>query len=187
MWGRPQVNYAFLAHSAGETFALLGCYAAQIRTLLPTFKNNLSSHLQGPSSSRRLIVVVCFLLGNSPASEFYMPTFRNTVCSIFIGGYAWRMTRFEKVRVFIQEKFWLENSLRLLAQAIFEPTFSNQVLLHTYPPINMEQTECSETSEYKIQTPGNYPEEIMQHSEHGESLKSRRHCCTDGLFRNVDN
>jgi len=30
-------------------------------------------------------VVVCFLLGNSPASEFYMPTFRNTVCSIFIG------------------------------------------------------------------------------------------------------
>jgi hypothetical protein len=30
--------------------------------------------------------VVCFLLGNSSASEFYMPTFRNTVRSIFIGG-----------------------------------------------------------------------------------------------------
>jgi hypothetical protein len=29
----------------------------------------------------------------------------------------------------------------------------------------MEQTECSETSAYKIQTPGNYPEEnIQQHS-----------------------
>jgi len=28
---------------------------------------------------------VCFLLGNSPASEFYIPTFRNT--SIFICGY----------------------------------------------------------------------------------------------------
>ena len=26
----------------------------------------------------------------------------------------------------------------------------------------MEQTECSETSEYKIQTPGNYPEERIQ-------------------------
>jgi len=26
----------------------------------------------------------------------------------------------------------------------------------------MEQTECSETSAYKIQTPGNYPEEIIQ-------------------------
>jgi len=36
----------------------------------------------------------------------------------------------------------------------------------------MEQTECSETSAYKIQTPGNYPEESIQHSEHGESFKS---------------
>jgi hypothetical protein len=26
---------------------------------------------------------------------------------------------------------------------------------------------------YKIQTPGNYPEENIQHSEHSESLKSR--------------
>jgi hypothetical protein len=37
----------------------------------------------------------------------------------------------------------------------------------------MEQTECSETSAYKIQTPGNYPEENIQHTEHGDSLKSR--------------
>jgi len=35
--------------------------------------------------------------------------------------------------------------------------------------------ECSETSAYKTQTPGNYPEEIIQHSEHGESLKSKTH------------
>jgi len=34
-------------------------------------------------------------------------------------------------------------------------------------------TECFETSAYKIQTPGNYPEENIQHSEHGERLKSR--------------
>jgi len=39
--------------------------------------------------------------------------------------------------------------------------------------MKMEQTECSETSAYKIQTPGNYPEESIQHSEHSESLKSR--------------
>ena len=39
--------------------------------------------------------------------------------------------------------------------------------------MKMEQAECSKTSEYKIQTPGNYPEESIQHSEHGESLKSR--------------
>jgi len=37
----------------------------------------------------------------------------------------------------------------------------------------MEQTDCSETSAYKIQTPGNYPEESIQRSEHSESLKSR--------------
>jgi len=37
----------------------------------------------------------------------------------------------------------------------------------------MEHTECSETSAYKIQTPGNYPEENIQHTEHGKSLKSR--------------
>jgi len=35
----------------------------------------------------------------------------------------------------------------------------------------MEQTERSETSAYKIKTPGNYPEESI--SEHGESFKSR--------------
>jgi len=34
---------------------------------------------------------------------------------------------------------------------------------HTYPHMKMEQTQCSETSAYKIQTPGNYPEESMQH------------------------
>jgi hypothetical protein len=39
--------------------------------------------------------------------------------------------------------------------------------------MKMEKTECSETSEYKIQTPRNYPEENIQHTEHGESLKTR--------------
>jgi hypothetical protein len=34
-------------------------------------------------------------------------------------------------------------------------------------------TECSETSAHKIKTPGNYPEESIQHSGQGESLKSR--------------
>jgi hypothetical protein len=37
----------------------------------------------------------------------------------------------------------------------------------------MEKTECSETLAYKIQTQGNYPEENTQHTEQGESLKSR--------------
>jgi len=41
------------------------------------------------------------------------------------------------------------------------------------PLMNMEQTVCSETSVYEIQTPGNYRKERKQRSEHGESLKSR--------------
>jgi hypothetical protein len=39
--------------------------------------------------------------------------------------------------------------------------------------MKMEETECSETSAYKIHTAGNFPKENMQHTEHGESLKSR--------------
>jgi len=39
----------------------------------------------------------------------------------------------------------------------------------------MEQTECSETSKYKIQTPGNFPEESVKHSEHGESLNKENY------------
>jgi len=31
------------------------------------------------SNFHHVLYVVCFLLGNSPASEFYMPTFRNTL------------------------------------------------------------------------------------------------------------
>jgi hypothetical protein len=38
----------------------------------------------------------------------------------------------------------------------------------------MEQTERSGTKEYKLQTPVNYSEGSTQHSEHGESLKSRK-------------
>jgi hypothetical protein len=43
------------------------CMRAEFRTL--DFKLLLCS----------VCCTVCFLLGNSPASEFYMPTFRNTL------------------------------------------------------------------------------------------------------------
>jgi len=54
--------------------------------------------------------------------------------------------------------------------------------LLTYLPMKMEQTDCSETSAYKIQTPGNCPEENIQHhvemSATGRSLvrKSPSEC-----------
>ena len=43
--------------------------------------------------------------------------------------------------------------------------------------MKMEQTQCSETSAYKLQTLGNYLKESIQHTEHGESLKSRNVLC----------
>jgi hypothetical protein len=44
---------------------------------------------------------------------------------------------------------------------------------------NLEQSDpysqaASETLAYKIQTSGNYPEESIEHSEQGESFKSRK-------------
>jgi len=38
--------------------------------------------------------------------------------------------------------------------------------------MKIEQTECSETSIYKIEMPGNHAKERIQHSLQGESLKS---------------
>ena len=74
------------------------------------------------SSFRRVLYVVCFLLGNKPASEFYMPTFRNTLFHLHRQAHSTRI----------------------------------------YLPMKVEQTECSETSAYKLQTPGNYPKESIQ-------------------------
>ena len=44
--------------------------------------------------------VVCFLLDNSPASEFYKPTFRNPVSVLSSRAGGWRMTRAEMCGVF---------------------------------------------------------------------------------------
>jgi len=70
---------------------------------------------------RCVLKVVCFILGDSPATEFlYADVSEHSVCSIFVDG----------------------------------------VLLT--PPLQLEQTVCSETSAYKIQSPGNDPEESIQ-------------------------
>jgi hypothetical protein len=54
--------------------------------------------------------------------------------------------------------------LRLFSSQTFSrtPAFSNLVILHTYPPTKIEQTEYSQMPAYKIQTPGNYSEENIQ-------------------------
>jgi hypothetical protein len=40
-------------------------------------------------------------------------------------------------------------------------------------PMKMDQTECSETSAHKIQTPGNYPEENIQRTKNSLVVWSR--------------
>jgi hypothetical protein len=66
------------------------------------------------------------------------------------------------------------------APEFYAPTFrKNMFLLHRWykqedvltPPMKIEQKWYPETSAHKIQTPGNHPQERMQHSEQGESLK----------------
>ena len=60
------------------------------------------------------------------------------------------------------------------------PTFWNHVSVPSskagstvyFQPLKMELTHGSETSEYYILTPGKYPKEHVQYSNHGESLKS---------------
>ena len=67
--------------------------------------------------------------------------------------------------------YWLRLSSSQTFSSINTPTFSNPVILLTHPPKKMGQ--CSKTSANKIPTPEKYPEESIQHSEHGESLKLR--------------
>jgi hypothetical protein len=43
-----------------------------------------------------------------------------------------------------------------------------------FPRRQMDLTEGSETSAQLILTPGKYPKENIQDSEHGENLKSRK-------------
>jgi hypothetical protein len=99
-----------------------------------------------------------------------MLTFRNTLFHLHRQVGRCRLTRFKKCRGI--------HAGRGLARAIPFPLwipqhFSNLVILHL--PAYEDGTECSETSAYKIQAAGNYPEESIQHTKHGESLKSRIH------------
>jgi len=58
-----------------------------------------------------------------------------------------------------QPPYWLGLFLSQTFSRMDTPTILK--FSHATPtrPMTMEQTECSETSAYKIQTPGYYPEE----------------------------
>jgi hypothetical protein len=104
------------------------------------------------SNFRRILNVVCFLLGNSPAYEFYILTFRNTLFHIHQQGPPppchppsdW-------LRLFSSQNFSRINTPTFLKPSHF-----------SHLPACEYGTECSETSAYKIHTSGNYPEESIQ-------------------------
>jgi hypothetical protein len=74
--------------------------------------------------------------------------------SIYIG----RLVCVELVRL---KKCWPK--YKQLTFLVFTPTFIQLThSTHTNLPMKMEQIECSETSAYKIQTPGNYTEENIE-------------------------
>jgi hypothetical protein len=68
------------------------------------------------------------------------------------------MTGFEKYWGIHTGKCWLENTSCSLSQTFSPYKYANILKLShsSYLPTYEDGTECSETSAYKIQTPGNY-------------------------------
>jgi hypothetical protein len=88
------------------------------------------------SNFRRVLYVLCFLMGNSPASELYMPTFRNTLFHLHRQvDVEWLGLR--NVGVFIREKvchppsYWIRLFSSQTVSRINTPTFLN--LIHSTP------------------------------------------------------
>jgi hypothetical protein len=68
----------------------MSCWHRKVSRSVETMKSEvfavtatIDPNIRTPAEEQFLL---CFVLGNSPASEFYMPTFRNTLSSIFIGA-----------------------------------------------------------------------------------------------------
>ena len=95
------------------------------------------------------MLFVFFILGDPPASEFYVLTFRNNL-SVPSTHVVW--------------------TSRITGMGF--AVRSHLFFLFT-PPMKVEQTGCSETSAHKIQAPGNHPKEGIQHTHQEEVSKPR--------------
>jgi uncharacterized protein (DUF2132 family) len=95
-------------------------------------------------------------------SILYADVSEHSICSIFIGRRMKCDWRREKLEYLYRKRFdWkigsaiFQSYLLLCKYSSFSLLQSHFILL----PMKMEQIECSETSAYKIETPGNYPKE----------------------------
>ena len=134
-----------------------------------------------------------FLLGDSPAFGFYMLTFRDT---LFHLNRSCEQDHYHPMAPLPRYLSYLSNyrsPLGVIAppQPVplpgphppsYDPfsfrlacinTLAISSLLYCLLTRPMKMEEGSETSTPKIQKPGNHPKERIQHSEHGEILKSR--------------
>ena len=85
---------------------------------------------------------------------------------------------FKKFRAKYFRKFSSQNF-----PSINTPTFSTPTILHTYLPMMMEQTGCSETLEYKFQTPRNYAEENITQMSISLAASILRHVRVHKIIR----
>jgi hypothetical protein len=105
--------------------------------------------------------ILCFLLGNSPTSEFYMSTFRNTLFNLYrqVGmkdEYVWKCWNIYTAKFGSSQTFSRINT----------PTLTNLDIFHTYQPMKMEQSvpkrrhikfrrrEITQKKAYNIQNKG---------------------------------
>ena len=124
------------------------------------------------SNFRHVLNVLCFLLGNSPASKFYMPTFRNTL---------FHLRRQVGVKNELHSFFTPTCPRRWNRESVSKRRHIKYII-HTHLPMKIEHTECSETSAYKIQTTENYPEESIQQLPKYNRLQ-RNSCNTTVLMQ----
>jgi hypothetical protein len=74
------------------------------------------------------------------------------------------------------KRFGSKNRLSQTLSHINTPTFPTPVTLHTYPPMKMEYSLCSETLTFKLQTPVNHPAESIQQIYYCLSLLWHKGC-----------
>ena len=105
--------------------------------------------------------IVYILLGIFPASNCSWPTFRNPVS-----------VPSSKAKEYIQYSNHGE-SLKSRIRHLYGEDIALHIRRLVYiQPLKMELTQGSETSANHNLTPGKYPKEYIQYSNHGESLKS---------------
>jgi hypothetical protein len=107
------------------------------------------------------------------------------ICSMFtVDGSNYVQRRKQFIQIRIQTKQYVEYSLLGMSPApeFYKPTFRNSVSVpfswvgrnDSYLRRKIEPTQSSETSAYKIQTPGKFPEDYILHSQHGEILELQK-------------